>query len=149
MGWIYYTLAASITWGLSYTICGKILQKISSLTLISIEVIFGFLIFSLILFCNHYDKELFIITNNKGLLLLVTLKITICIIGHYLSWQTLKISPNPGIYALIEGIYPLFTILFSFIFFKIFNFNLCSVIGSICILSGVMLIRISHKSSVC
>lgn len=147
MKWIYYTLTASVIWGLSYTICGKILLKISSITLITIEVIFGFLIFSLIFFYNNYDNELLIIINNKELLFLVSLKIIICIIGHYLSWQTLKIAPNPGIYALVEGIYPLFTILFSFVFFKVFNFNFFTVIGSICILSGVMLIRMSHKSN--
>jgi len=147
MEWLYYTLTASILWGLSYTICGKILLKISSITLIVIEVIFGFLVFSLIFFYNNYEKELLIITNNNQLLLLVTLKIILCAAGHYLSWQTLKIAPNPGIYALVEGIYPLFTILFSYIFFNVFDLNFFVIIGAICILSGVMLIRISHKSN--
>ncbi len=142
MAWLYYAIIAAMVWGLSYTISGQILLHVSTITLLTLQMFFSTLIFSLSLFFNKYRKEILIILHDKSLLLLIIMEMLLFMTGSYLSWQSLKIYSNPGIVALVESTYPLFAIIFSYIFFNIFRLNLIMIIGSLLVFAGIVIIKI-------
>lgn len=142
MTWLYYAIIAAIIWGMSYTISGEILLHISTITLLMLQMLFSALIFSLSLFFNKYRQELLIIIHNKQLLFLVIIQILLCLTASYLSWQSLKIYSNPGIIAFVESTYPLFAIIFSYIFFRVFKLNFFTIIGSLLIFVGIIIIKV-------
>ena len=141
MKWLYYAITASLFWGLCYTLCGQILTRISTATLIAIEMLFGFLIFSMFFFFSDATKDVSVIINDKKLLVLLILEILVFILGNYFTWQTVKLAINPGLAALVESIYPVFAILFSYLFFRVLNINLYTIIGCLLILFGIIIIR--------
>jgi len=143
MTWLYFAIIASVVWGLSYTISSEILFHISTITLLTLQMFFSVLIFCLSLFFNNYRKEILIIFHDKQLLLLVIIQIVVCLSASYLSWQSLKIYSNPGVIALVESTYPLFAIIFSYVFFKVFKLNVFSILGSLLIFAGVIIIKIN------
>ena len=142
MTWLYYAILAAIVWGLSYTISGEILLHISTITLLTLQMLFSTIIFSIALFYNNYRKEILLIFDDKPLLFLVIIEILLFLIGSYLSWQSLKIYSNPGLVALVESTYPVFAIIFSYIFFNVFRLNFFSIIGSLLIFVGIVIIKI-------
>jgi drug/metabolite transporter (DMT)-like permease len=142
MEWLYYGIAASLFWGLSYSICGEILKSISTTSLIFIEMLFGLLVFSVFIFFNNPHNDILAVSNNKRLFFLVLLEIIVFIFGNYLAWQTVKMAPNPGIAALIESTYPLFAIIFSYIFFRVYDMNIYTIIGGLLVLLGIFIIRL-------
>ncbi len=145
MTWFFYATMASVLWGLSYCICERILIHISSATLITLELVLGSVIYLSVFNNKNLYKEISIIFQNKLLLWLIFVEIIVFSIANYTIWESVKLSKNAGLAALIEMSYPLFAILFSLILFKINHFTLANVLGGVFIFIGIMIIRLGGQ----
>ena len=54
-------------------------------------------------------------------------------------------AKNPTLASLIEISYPLFVVLFTWLFFREFQLNLMSVVGGAFVISGVAMILLNTK----
>lgn len=141
MKWFYYALAAAILWGLSYSLCEKILMRISTVTLVALEMLIGAIIFLFFFISGNFFQDISIILDDKNLLILVSIDIIVFLVANYCIWHAVKLSNNASLTALIEIIYPIFSLFFSYILFKILKVNYATMIGGILILIGVWLIK--------
>ncbi len=145
MNWLIYALLASILWGLSYCVCERILLHVSSITLVTLDMLLGCVIFLSIVDHKQFSKEITMIYQNKPLLFLVCIEILVFSCANYVIWESVKLSKNAGLAALIEMIYPLFAIIFSLLLFKINHFTLNNILGGLLIFIGIYIIRIGGQ----
>ncbi len=140
MSWFWLALSAAVLWGLGYAINQATLKHFTPLELLLFESTIVFFVFT-IYFIGKGNFSCFItkLANPKHLLLIVSNSI-IYIIASILILKSIYIS-NSTLAAIIESCYPIFTVLFVFILFKEFHLNLASIIGSILILTGVIIVK--------
>lgn len=141
MAWFWYALGAAILWGLSYTINQVTLQHFTEVEVLFFESVIIFVIISIYFvikgdFASFTEK----LTNPKQF----TLILCSGIIYVVASWLVLKsiTASNAGLAAIIESCYPIFTVLFAYLFFGFIQLNFGSAIGFVLILSGIIIVKI-------
>ena len=137
--WFIYAILAAILWGLNYSLAEKILQYISVYTLLSLEMFFGAILFFTLSFFTHLKTDLTILTNNTNLFWMTIFEIITVIIANYFIVISVQ-SKNATVAGIIELIYPLFIILFTWLLFREYHVNLSVILGGIFILIGVLII---------
>ena len=131
---------ASIVWGINYSISEKVLNKISPYSLMFFELLIGTLIAGVL--CLNYIKE--DIKNISEIKYLFAGSILMFNLGYLLIAFSIKNS-NATIAGLIEISYPLFIILFSYLFFNEVNINKYTLIGGGLVMSGILVISFNDK----
>lgn len=138
--WIAYAISAAIVWGLDYTLAERILvHKISPITLMIFQLSIGLLIFSCIGFSTQLKHDLAFINQNRYLIGLFIACVITFNLGNLLIFMSIKAS-NATIAAIIELTYPIFTILFTWLLFRVNYLSPAVIIGSLFIFAGVFLI---------
>jgi drug/metabolite transporter (DMT)-like permease len=143
--WIIYAVTASICWGMSYAASGPMLKKGFSPLLF----FFGYSLLALI------GATISLITSGK---LSSALKFTclersdagwflfsvmIGALGAYLTYAAMG-AKNPTLASLIEISYPLFVVLFTWVFFREVQLSLMTLCGGILVLTGVAVILVGE-----
>ncbi len=143
--WLVYCLIASIFWGLDYALTERVLKHISFPLLISIELLFGFIVMmTLIGFSKTAHEDIATILKSKQLILLI-----ICITLSFAIANTFIVlsieAKGATIAGLIEISYPLFIVFFSWLLFKENTLSIATAIGGGLIFIGVSIIYLFNK----
>lgn len=140
MSWFWYALGAAILWGLSYTINQVTLKHFSEVELLFFE---SFIVFAIVciyfIYQGNFSGFLNKLTNPKQLFLILCSGF-IYVIASWLILKSISAS-NAGLAAIIESCYPIFTVIFAFIFFGQLQLNLMSGIGFCLILAGIIIVK--------
>ena len=141
--WLHYALAASILWGLDYTLNGRLLQYIQPQTLMLIQLGLGFLVYFIFLVFFQPKIQLSVdlewLLKNKAFFGLIILTVSTYLIADFCIFQSIRFK-NPAIAAMIETSYPVFTLIFCYALFKQNFLSLKSCVGAGLIVLGVTIL---------
>jgi drug/metabolite transporter (DMT)-like permease len=114
-------------------------HKVSPVSLMALQMLVGLIVFSCIGFSTQLKQDIALISQSKHLFILIIACIISFNLGNFLIFMSIKAS-NATIAAILELSYPLFTILFTWLLFRINYISPGVIIGSIFIIIGVSLI---------
>ncbi|MHB8579174.1 MAG: EamA family transporter [Ignavibacteriaceae bacterium] len=134
---VLYAVGAAITWGLVYTIDQKILTNISPLTLLFIDSFITAIIMMPFFFL---DKKpiMNLVHSGKINLLLIFISLILAVVANFLIYSGIK-TIGASMASIFEISYPLFVVLFSFLFFRT-SVNTAFLIGALLIFLGSIII---------
>ena len=143
--WFWLSLLAAFLWGIDYALTGQVLKKLSLLTLLSVELFFGFLVTLLItVFTGIWKQDFGILFSSKILMVLVFI-IMICFATANIMITASIQEKGASIASIIEISYPFFVALVTWIIFKERSFNVATVAGGLLIFVGVIMIYLSNR----
>lgn len=144
--WILYAVAASVCWGISYAASGPLLkQGLNPLVFFFGYSLFGFLgALIAILSTGRLSSALAVASLPRGDLGLFLFSIGGSALGAYLTYAAMS-AKNPTLVSLIEISYPLFVILFAWVFFREMQLNMVTMLGGILVLAGVVVITLGER----
>lgn len=137
--WLVCAIIAAILWGLNYAIAEKLLHSISPFTLLALEMTVGAIIFFIISYFVDFKTDLHAIMSQPKLMILAIVEILVVLIANLLIVYSIQLK-NGTIAGIIELIYPLFTILFTWLLFQTNHVNFQVMIGGGLIAIGVIII---------
>jgi|688.fasta_scaffold987326_1 drug/metabolite transporter (DMT)-like permease len=137
--WLQYALLASILWGLNYTLNAKLLQFISPLSLMAVQMGLGSILFFSMSNFAKINHEIKILLNHKQLILIILSTVLIMMLANFCIYKSIS-SKNAVLAAIIETCYPMFTLLFSWLIYRENFFNLHTIFGGLFILIGIVII---------
>ena len=140
MYWFWLAFAAAVLWGLGYTMNQVTLKHFSTMELLLFESMVVFSAFAIyFIWLGDWGDFISKLANPKQLAL-ITGSSLIYVVASILILKSIS-SSNASLAAIIESCYPIFTVLFSFIFFGEIQLNLASAIGFVLILSGIIIVK--------
>jgi drug/metabolite transporter (DMT)-like permease len=144
--WILYALAASLCWGMSYAASGPLLRKgLSPLVFFLGYSLFGFLGALLVmLFTGRIFTFLKSNTLTSADLSWFLFSIAGSALGAYLTYAAMG-AKNPTLASLIEISYPLFVVLFAWLFFHQMEMRPITIAGGLLVLAGVAVIILGER----
>lgn len=140
--WIICALSAAALWGASYALSEELIQRrgIPPSFLILVEMLIAIPIGTLLVyFLGTYKSGLAAALQSPGTIALVTMMGLSFVVGSFLILYSVSLK-NATITSFIEISYPLFTILFVWLFFNKIDLNMYTVIGAALIVAGVSVI---------
>ncbi|WP_454784536.1 DMT family transporter [Legionella sp. WA2024007413] len=137
--WFTFALFAAILWGFNYALAEKILNSISPITLLALEMTIGAILFTVISFFTTMKRDIQILTTDSGLLLLTGAEIAIVLIASYFIATSITLK-NATIAGIVELTYPIFTIIFTWFLFNQVHVNFSVILGGFLIFIGVLVI---------
>ena len=144
--WIIYAAAASICWGMSYAAGGPLLKKgLDPLVFLLGYSFFGFL-GAILALCSTGKLSLAFKSpaldgHDIGWFLF---SVAGSALGAYLTYVAMG-AKNPTLVSLIEITYPLFVVLFAWVFFREMQLNAVTICGGLLVLAGVAVITIGER----
>lgn len=143
--WYLYAIWASIVWGISYSLIPNLLKSLNIWGFLMLDGLARSILFWLIFFFS-WKK---IMNVDVSQIWMKNLLFWIIIIFSFWLWAgliTLWIQKlNPTIASLIEISYPIFVILFSYLFFANSNLNIPTIIWWLLIFAWVWTIIFFNK----
>ena len=139
--WFVYALMASVLWGINYALAEKIGQRISLISLITVEMALGALVLGLWGYCTSLKPDLDTLWTNKPLMTLTFIEIGVMLLANVAIVLSIQ-SKNATSAGLVELSYPLFIILASWVLFHEHHLNLPIIIGSAFIAAGVICVSL-------
>jgi drug/metabolite transporter (DMT)-like permease len=144
--WIFYALFASLCWGISYAACGPLMQRglnpVVFLLGYSFFGFFGSLI--MLLFSGKYHHAGGLAELSRSDLSWFLFSVAGSALGAYLTYAAIG-AKNPSLVALIEISYPIFVVLFAWLFFREMQLNTITLCGGILVLAGIAVIIVGGK----
>jgi len=144
--WIFYAVFASVCWGMSYAASGILLKK-------GLSPLLFFFGYSLI--CT-LGASVALLTSGKISSLWkheavsrsdlgwFFLSIGIGALGAYMTYVAMA-AKNPTLASLIQIYYPLFVVLFTWLFFREFQLNMMTLCGGLLVLIGVAVFLLGER----
>lgn len=145
--WIIYALAAAILWGSSYAASGPVFRSgMTPLIFYFCYSIAGAIIAAMALLFRGKETPVLLQlrelgTSNTGWFLF---SLSAASFGAFMTYMAVG-AKNPTLASLIEISYPLFVIIFTWLFFREFQLNVMTMVGGIFVLSGVGIILWNGK----
>lgn len=141
MVWFVYALCTSVCWGLGYAMSEKLLHNnVSPSVLLIIIYVFSLPVYVFLGMNNGtVASSLKAIGEDTGLLTVAAIMVLAFIAGNLFIMMSVQMK-NATYANLIEITYPVFTILFTYLFFKQFHMNVSTMIGGALIISGVAML---------
>lgn len=140
--WLVYALSASIIWGMGYAVTGKLL-KIPDITPAFLMMSTGLFTLPIYFFLTFYlgqMKQGFdAIFSSKELFILFITQALAIVGGNFLIFHSIT-EKNATLTSLIEISYPLFVIIFTFLFFKEVHLSWGTAFGGFLIFAGIGII---------
>ncbi|CAM2944750.1 transport protein [Legionella steigerwaltii] len=140
--WFTFAIFAAILWGFNYALAEKILNSISPVTLLALEMTIGAVLFTCISFFTTMKKDVELLTTDSCLLLLTIAEIAIVLIASYFIAASINLK-NATIAGIVELTYPIFTIIFTWFLFNQAHVNLSVIIGGLLIFIGILVIGLA------
>ena len=139
--WLYFALIAAILWGFNYALAERILSHISAFTLLAFEMLVGAVIFSILSYCYHLKRDLILLKTIPHLALITTCEVVVVSLASYFICISVQ-AKNATMSGIIELIYPIFIIFFSWLLFDQNHVTPLVIIGGLFIFIGVILLII-------
>lgn len=141
MSWFWLALSAAVLWGLGYLMNQITLKHFNPMELLFCESLIVFVSFSAY-FLIRGDFSLFAakLSNPKQSIMLIASSL-IYVVASVLILKSI-VASNAAVAAIIESCYPIFTVIFAFIFLGELQLNLASACGFILILIGIIIVKI-------
>jgi drug/metabolite transporter (DMT)-like permease len=144
--WLFYAVAASLCWGMSYAASGPILRKGMSPVLFFFGYCaLGFLGSLILLSATGRIGQAFRMEGlEKGDLGWFLFSIGGSALGAFLTYAAMS-AKNPTLASLIEISYPLFVVLFAWLFFREMELNTMTIFGGLLVIVGVVVIILGER----
>jgi drug/metabolite transporter (DMT)-like permease len=144
--WLFYAVAASLCWGMSYAASGPILRKGMSPVLFFFGYCaLGFLGSLVLLSATGRIGQAFRMEGlEKGDLGWFVFSIGGSALGAFLTYAAMS-AKNPTLASLIEISYPLFVVLFAWLFFREMELNTMTICGGLLVIVGVTVIILGER----
>lgn len=138
--WLIYAIVASMIWGLDYALGERIFRsKISPYSLLALQMLFGAVLFFVVSYCTRLKTDLAIIAADRTTFWYVLLAMITFNAGNLFIFLSIQ-AKNATLAGLIELCYPIFTVLFSLLLFKVNHLTPTVIIGGLLIFMGVFII---------
>ncbi len=139
--WLGYAIAATVFWGVNCAFLEKLLEKNFPVTLLmALESCMALLLFLFLSVMQGTAKQgLSMMMGDKNVIWLVLAVSASFLTATFFIFHSIQ-AKNATLAGLIEVSYPIFTILFTWLFFRQFHLNLYSGIGGLLILGGIAVI---------
>ncbi len=144
--WLIYAIAASLCWGMSYAASTPIMKKGFS----PLVFFFGYSLFGLLgasaalLSSGRFSSALRLEGMDRGDYGWFFFSVGGSAFGAYLTYAAMS-AKNPTLASLIEISYPLFVVLFAWLFFREMQLNAMTMIGGALVLAGVAVITLGER----
>jgi drug/metabolite transporter (DMT)-like permease len=143
--WLWLSFGAAVLWGLDYAITGQVLKKISFPTLISIELLCGFLVMLVItLVTKSWKADFSTILSSRSLFILIAIITVSFAVANLLITASIQ-QKGASIASIIEISYPFFVVIFTGLIFKENDLNAATMIGGVLVFLGVSVIYLFNK----
>lgn len=136
--WYIAALGAAVTWGIYYPLVDMALKRISLFSVILLSMIPVFLAIPIFLKTISVDIETVRSLPGSEQWVIASLGL-IGLFGEVMVYLAIT-GKNATLASLIEMTYPLFVVLFAYIFYRQMHLNLSVIIGGLMILIGAGLI---------
>lgn len=140
--WLTYAIIAAILWGFNYALAEKILHSISTVTLLALEMLLGAIIFSGISYFTTMKRDFHVLATESNVFWLTIVEIIVVLLASFFIVSSIRFK-NATVAGIIELIYPLFTILFTWFLFSEIHVNASVIFGGVLIFIGVLIISFS------
>lgn len=139
--WLAYAVTATVFWGMNCAVLEKLLEKGFPVSLLmAFESCLALPLFFALSYVQGTIKGgLSMIAEDKSILYLIVAVSASFLTATFFIFHSIQ-AKNATLAGLIEVAYPIFTILFTWLFFRQFHLNLYSGIGGFLILSGIVVI---------
>jgi len=132
-----YALAAAVTWGLVYTIDGKILERLSPLALLFVSAAVTLVItFPIVIFDTASVRTVFSV--GKANLTLIVVSIVLAVLANFFIYSAIKLL-DASTASIFEIAYPFFVVLFTALLYRSVP-NLYFLLGAVLIFFGSFVI---------
>lgn len=144
--WIAYAVAASVFWGVSYTVSEQLMKKISVMGVLLTSAA-GSFVFALAvgLATGVFKADIEALKKGDSTGKLMLGAVAVYVIANTFILLATR-AKNATMAAMIEITYPLFTALFAYILFKETQVNAGTLAGAALVLSGVACIYYFGKN---
>ena len=141
--WLGYAFASTVFWGMNCAFLEKLLEKNFPVTLLmAFESCLALPLFlALSLMQGTAKQGINMIMGDKNIIWLILAVSFSFLTATFFIFHSIQ-AKNATLAGLVEVSYPIFTILFTWLFFRQFHLNLYSGIGGLLILSGIAVIYI-------
>ncbi len=141
--WYLAAIGAAIIWGIHYPLIDFAMKRISVYTVLLISVLPVLFLMPVFIRDLARDVDVFKLlpTNEQWLVAATGLTSTLGAVLLYLSVN----SKNATLASLIEITYPLFVVLFAYLFFRQVHVNTSVILGGLMILIGAGLIIYNNQ----
>jgi drug/metabolite transporter (DMT)-like permease len=141
--WYLAAIGAAIIWGIHYPLIDFAMKRLSVYSVLLISVLPVLFLMPMFLRDVARDVEVFKLlpTNEQWLVAAIGLTSTLGAVLLYLSVN----SKNATLASLIEITYPVFVVLFAYLFFRQVNVNTSVILGGLMILIGAGLIIYNNQ----
>ncbi len=139
--WFIYALSAAVLWGGVYTIDERLLKAgISPVVLMIAHSLFMLPLYFLLNWKQAGGmSEIKLLFQNKDLIYLFVLGSVLAVAANIIILMGFA-EKNAALVSLVEISYPIFIILFSYMFIKDFNISLYTLFGGLMIFAGVFVV---------
>lgn len=137
--WIVYALLAAILWGLNYSLSERILNSISPVSLLAMEMVIGGIFFAIISYFTTWKQDWQRLMTESNLFWITLAEILVVVLASFCIVISIR-AKNATAAGIIELIYPLFIIFFSWVLFRENHVTASVIAGGIFIFIGVLLI---------
>jgi len=141
--WYVAALGAAIVWGMHYPLIDFAMKRLSVYSILLISVLPVFFLMPLFLkqLATDVDKFKLMPTSEQWLVAAIGLTSTL---GAVLLYYSVS-SKNATLASLIEITYPVFVVLFAYLFFRQVHVNASVILGGLMILVGAGLIIYNNQ----
>ena len=141
--WYLAAIGAAIIWGIHYPLIDFAMKRLSVYSVLLISVLPVLFLMPMFLRDLARDVEVFKLlpTNEQWLVAAIGLTSTLGAMLLYLSVN----SKNATLASLIEITYPVFVVLFAYLFFRQVHVNTSVILGGLMILVGAGLIIYNNQ----
>jgi len=145
MMWFFYAFLASVLWGIAYVFGGRLLQSIHVQTLLLLELGIGTLTFLIWSLHKHtLGTDITTVLKDGTLSKQLVLSIVSFNVANLLIILSVR-EKNAVLASVLEVSYPLFVVLFSWLFFRESHMNLRTAAGGLMILAGVFIVYWNNR----
>ena len=141
--WYVTALGAALIWGIHYPLVDFAMKRLSVYSVLLLSVIPVFLLMPLFLreIAHDIDTYKVLPVSEQWMIAAIGITSTLGAIFLYISIN----NKNATLASLIEMTFPLFVVLFAWLFFKQWHVNSSVVLGGIMILTGAGLIIYNNQ----
>lgn len=141
--WYVTALGAALIWGIHYPLVDFAMKRLSVYSVLLLSVIPVFLLMPLFLreIAHDIDTYKVLPASEQWMIAAIGITSTLGAIFLYISIN----NKNATLASLIEMTFPLFVVLFAWLFFKQWHVNSSVVLGGIMILTGAGLIIYNNQ----
>ena len=141
--WYVAAIGAAIIWGIHYPLIDFAMKRLSVYTVLLISVLPVLFLMPVFIRDLARDVDVFKLlpTNEQWLVAAIGLTSTLGAVLLYLSVN----SKNATLASLIEITYPVFVVLFAYLFFRQVHVNTSVILGGLMILVGAGLIIYNNQ----